>query len=81
MIINSFVGDECLKNIFHLPTEEAIKYPEYDKYIRVVSKAIKDEETSLMTVESHLTGTAMTSTLKRKITEDLKDILEPFEFA
>lgn len=81
MSIYSFVGDEDLKNIFHLSAEEAVKHPDYNKYIRVISKAIKDEKVSLMTVESHLIGIAMTSTLRRKIIQDLKDILEPFEFA
>lgn len=52
MTICSFVGDECLKNIFHLPAEEAVKHPDYNKYIRVLSKAIKDEEISLATVEA-----------------------------
>lgn len=72
MTICSFVGDEDLKNIFHLPAEEAVKHPDYSKYIRVLSKAIKDEEISLSTVESHLIGIAMTSTLRRKIIQDLK---------
>lgn len=40
MTIYSFVGDEDLKNIFHLPAEEAVKHPDYNKYIRVLSKAI-----------------------------------------
>lgn len=40
MTICSFVGDEDLKNIFHLSVEEAIKHPDYSKYIRVLSKAI-----------------------------------------
>ena len=40
MTICSFVGDEYLKNIFHLPAEEAVKHPDYNKYIRVLSKAI-----------------------------------------
>lgn len=74
MTICSFVGDEVLKNIFHLSAEEAIKHPDYDKYIGVLSKAIKDEEISLSTVESHLIGIAMTSTLRRKITQDLKEV-------
>lgn len=74
MTICSFVGDEGLKNIFHLSAEEAVKHPDYDKYIRVLSKAIKDEEISLTTVEAHLIGIAMTSTLRRKIIQDLKDI-------
>lgn len=52
MTINSFIGDEYLKNIFHLPAEEAVKHPDYNKYIRVLSKAIKDEEISLATVEA-----------------------------
>lgn len=52
MTISSFVGDESLKNIFHLSVEEAVKHPDYDKYIRVLSRAIKDEEISLTTVES-----------------------------
>lgn len=74
MTICSFVGDEYLKNIFYLSVEEAVKHPDYDKYIRVLSKAIKNEEISLTTVESHLIGIAMTSTLRRKIIQDLKDI-------
>lgn len=74
MTIYSFVGDDGLKNIFHLPAEEAVKHPDYNKYIRVLSKAIKDEEISLATVESHLIGIAMNSTLRRKIIQDLKDI-------
>lgn len=74
MTICSFVGDEYLKNIFHLSAEEAVKHPDYDKYIRVLSKAIKDEEISITTVESHLIGIAMNSTLRRKIIQDLKDI-------
>ena len=74
MTICSFVGDECLKNIFHLSDEEAVKLPDYNKYIRVLSKAIKDEEISLSTVESHLIGIAMTSTLRRKIIQDLKEV-------
>lgn len=74
MTIYSFVGDECLKNIFHLPGEEAVKHPDYNKYIMVLSKAIKDEEISLSTVESHLIGIAMTSTLRRKIIQDLKEV-------
>ena len=40
MTICSFVGDESLKNIFHLSDEEAVKHPDYNKYIRVLSKAI-----------------------------------------
>lgn len=40
MTINSFVGDEGLKNIFHLSAEEAVKNPDYNKYIGVLSKAI-----------------------------------------
>lgn len=52
MTIYSFVGDEGLKNIFYLSAEEAVKHPDYDNYIRVLSKAIKDEEISLTTVES-----------------------------
>ena len=40
MTICSFVGDEGLKNIFHLSAKEAVKHPDYDKYIRVLSKAI-----------------------------------------
>lgn len=72
MAIYSFVGDESLKNIFHLSAEEAVKHPDYDKYIKVLSRAIKDEEISLTTVESHLIGIAMTSTLRRKIMQDLK---------
>lgn len=72
MTIYSFVGDEGLKNIFHLSAEEAVKHPDYNKYIRVLSKAIKDEEISLSTVESHLIGIAMNSTLRRKIIQDLK---------
>ena len=59
MSIYSFVGDESLKNIFHLSVEEAVKHPDYNKYIRVVSKAIKDEKVSLTTVENHLIGIAM----------------------
>lgn len=47
MSIYSFVGDESLKNIFHLSAEEAVKHPDYSKYIRVLSKAIKDEKVSL----------------------------------
>lgn len=74
MTIYSFVGDEALKNIFHLSAEEAVKHPDYNKYIRVLSKAIKDEEISLTTIESHLIGIAMNSTLRRKIIQDLKDI-------
>lgn len=72
MTINSFIGDEYLKNIFYLSAEEAVKHPDYDKYIGVLSRAIKDEEISLSTVESHLIGIAMTSTLRRKIIQDLK---------
>ena len=72
MTICSFVGDECLKNIFYLSAKEAVKHPDYNKYIRVLSKAIKDEEISITTVESHLIGIAMTSTLRRKIIQDLK---------
>ena len=72
MTICSFVGDEGLKNIFHLSAEEAVKHSDYDKYIRVLSKAIKNEEISLTTVESHLIGIAMNSTLRRKIIQDLK---------
>lgn len=72
MTIYSFVGDEGLKNIFYLSVEEAVKHPDYDKYIKVLSRAIKDEEISLTTVESHLIGIAMTSTLRRKIMQDLK---------
>ena len=52
MTICSFVGDESLKNIFHLSAKEAVKHPDYNKYIRVLSKAIKDEEISLATVEA-----------------------------
>jgi hypothetical protein len=74
MTIYSFVGDEYLKNIFHLSAEEAVKHPDYNKYIRVLSKAIEDEEISITTVESHLIGIAMNSTLRRKIIQDLKDI-------
>ncbi|RGH57496.1 hypothetical protein DW843_05770 [Ruminococcus sp. AM36-18] len=74
MTIYSFVGDEALKNIFHLSAKEAVKHPDYDKYIRVLSKAIKDEEISLATVESHLIGIAMTSTLRRKIMQELKEV-------
>lgn len=40
MTICSFVGDESLKNIFHLSAEEAVKHPDYAKYIGVLSKAI-----------------------------------------
>ena len=72
MTIYSFVGDEYLKNIFYLSAEEAVKHPDYNKYIRVLSKAIKDEEISLSTAESLLIGTAMNSTLRRKIIQDLK---------
>lgn len=74
MTICSFVGDESLKNIFHLSAKEAVKHPDYDKYIRVLSRAIKDEEISLSTVEFHLIGIAMTSTLRRKIIQDLKEV-------
>ena len=74
MTICSFVGDEDLKNIFYLSAEEAVKHPDYNKYIRVLSKAIKDEEISLTTVESHLIGIAMNSTLRRKIIQDLKEV-------
>ncbi|WP_418546471.1 hypothetical protein [Ruminococcus bromii] len=74
MTICSFVGDEDLKNIFYLSAEEAVKHPDYNKYIRVLSKAIKDKEISLSTVESHLIGIAMTSTLRRKIIQDLKEV-------
>ena len=74
MTINSFVGDEDLKNIFHLSAEEAVKHPDYNKYIGVLSKAIKGGEISLSTVESHLIGIAMTSTLRRKIIQDLKEV-------
>ena len=74
MTIYSFVGDEALKNIFHLSAEEAIKHPDYDKYIGVLSKAIKDEEISITTVEAHLIGIAMNSTLRRKIIQDLKEV-------
>ena len=42
MTICSFVGDGYLKNIFHLSAKEAVKHPDYDKYIGVLSKAIKD---------------------------------------
>lgn len=52
MTICSFVGDESLKNIFHLSAKEAVKHPDYNKYIRVLSKVIKDEELSLSTVEA-----------------------------
>lgn len=52
MTICSFVGDEYLKNIFHLSAKEAVKHPDYNKYIRVLSRAIKDEEISLATVEA-----------------------------
>ena len=72
MTIYSFVGDEYLKNIFYLSAEEAVKHPDYNKYIRVLSKAIKGGEISLSTVESHLIGIAMTSTPRRKIIQDLK---------
>ena len=74
MTIYSCVGDEALKNIFHLSAEEAVKHPDYNKYIRVLSKAIKNEEISLSTVESHLIGIAMNSTLRRKIIQDLKEV-------
>lgn len=74
MTICSFVGDECLKNIFHLSAKEAVKHPDYNKYIRVLSKAIEDKEISLSTVESHLIGIAMNSTLRRKIIQDLKEV-------
>lgn len=74
MTICSFIGDESLKNIFHLSAKEAVKHPDYDKYIGVLSRAIKDEEISLSTVESHLIGIAMTSTLRRKIIQDLKEV-------
>ena len=74
MTICSFVGDEYLKNIFHLPADEAVKHPDYNKYIRVLSKAIKDEEISLSTAESLLIGTAMNSTLRRKIIQELKEV-------
>ena len=72
MTICSFVGDESLKNIFHLSAKEAVKHPDYNKYIGVLSRAIKDEEISLTTIESHLIGIAMNSTLRRKIIQDLK---------
>lgn len=74
MTICSFIGDEYLKNIFYLSADEAVKYPDYNKYIRVLLKAIKDEEISLTTVESHLIGIAMNSTLRRKIIQDLKEV-------
>lgn len=74
MTICNFVGDEALKNIFHLSAKEAVKHPDYDKYIGVLSKAIKDEEISLSTVEAHLIGIAMNSTLRRKIIQDLKEV-------
>lgn len=74
MTICNFVGDEALKNIFHLSAEEAVKLSDYNKYIRVLSKAIKDEEISITTVESHLIGIAMNSTLRRKIIQDLKEV-------
>ena len=74
MTICSFIGDEYLKNIFYLSAEEAVKHPDYDKYIGVLSRAIKDEEISLSTVESHLIGIAMTSTLRIKIIQDLKEV-------
>ena len=73
MTICSFVGDGYLKNIFHLSSEEAVKHPDYNKYIGVLSKAIKGGEISLSTAESLLIGTAMNSTLRRKIIQDLKD--------
>lgn len=38
MSIYSFVGDEGLKNIFHLSAEEAVKHPDYNKYIRFYQK-------------------------------------------
>lgn len=74
MTICSFVGDENLKNIFHLSTEEAVKHPDYNKYIGVLSRAIKGGEISIATVESHLIGIAMTLTLRRKIIQDLKEV-------
>lgn len=74
MTICSFVGDEYLKNNFYLSAEEAVKHPDYGKYIKVLSKAIKDKEISLTTVESHLIGIAMNSTLRRKIIQDLKEV-------
>lgn len=74
MTICSFVGDEVLKNIFHLSAEEAVKHPDYNKYIGVLSKAIKGGEISLSTAESLLIGTAMNSTLRRKIIQDLKEV-------
>lgn len=74
MTICSFIGDEYLKNIFHLSADEAIKHPDYNKYIWVLSRAIKDEEISLSTVEAHLIGIAMNSTLRRKIIQDLKEV-------
>ena len=74
MTIYSFVGDEDLKNIFHLSAEEAVKHPDYSKYKRVLTRAIKDEEISLSTVEAHLIGIAMNSTLRRKIIQDLKEV-------
>lgn len=74
MTIYSFVGDGALKNIFHLSAEEAVKHPDYNKYIRVLSKAIEEEEISLTTVEAHLIGVAMNSTLRRKIIQDLKEV-------
>lgn len=74
MTICSFVGDEYLKNIFHLSAEEAVKHPDYNKYIGVLLKAIKGGEISIATVESHLIGIAMTSTLRRKIIQDLKEV-------
>lgn len=73
MSIYSFVGDESLKNIFYLSAEEAVKHPDYNKYIKVLSKAIKDEKVSLTTVESHLIGISMNSTLRRKIIQDLQE--------
>lgn len=39
MTICSFVGDEDLKNIFHLSAEEAVKHPDYNKYIRGIIKS------------------------------------------
>ena len=74
MTMSSFVGDESLKNIFHLSAKEAVKHPDYNKYIRVLSRAIKDEEISITTVESHLIGIAMNSTLRRKVIQDLKEV-------
>ena len=75
MTICSFVGAEDLKNIFHLSADEAVKHPDYNKYIGVLSKAIKGGEISIATIESHLIGIAMTSTLRRKIIQDLKEVL------